>query len=276
MSKLKVLKSPAKINIGLWITGKRPDGYHEIFTIFHTIDLYDRIFIKPYHRLKVDTTNPSINPDENIIYKTAKLFEEWTGISPTGEILIEKNIPIGSGLGGGSSNAAVMLKYFNEFYKKPLSEKDLFKLAAHIGADVPFFLKGGMAIGEGTGDKLLFLSKKFNKKVIIIFPNISISTKEIYSRVSLKMLTSKEDIHIIDSLLDDFDKLVKNVENTLGKIVEELYPEVKEVLNTMRHLKYTPLVSGSGSSVFAPGKPTEELKKICQIKGWRLIEATLI
>ncbi|SNZ08689.1 4-diphosphocytidyl-2-C-methyl-D-erythritol kinase [Persephonella hydrogeniphila] len=269
------LESPAKINLGLWVLGKRPDGYHEIFTIFHTISLHDRITIKPSYTQKVETSSPLIKSEENIVLKTLQKFEEWTGIKPEFEIFIEKNIPVGAGLGGGSSNAATVLKFVNEFYNSPLSEDELFTLATQLGADVPFFLKGGMALGEGIGEKLKFLEKSFSEDIFIIYPNIQIKTSEVYSKITPEMLTKKEDIHIIDSLLDDIEKLMEYIENTLGKIVEESYPQVKEVLNTLRFMGYKPVVSGSGSSVFVVGTPTEKVEKICQFKGWKLIKTAL-
>ncbi|WP_456464274.1 4-(cytidine 5'-diphospho)-2-C-methyl-D-erythritol kinase [Persephonella sp.] len=273
--KVYILKSPAKVNLGLWITGKRPDGYHEIYTVFHTVSFHDRIVIKPSVSQKVETTSPFIKPEENIVTKALKRFEEWTGIHPEFEIFIEKNIPIEAGLGGGSSNAATVLQFLNSYYSFPLSDEELKKLALLLGADVPFFLKGGIAIGEGIGEKLTYLDKKLKKKIFIIYPNIQIKTSEIYSKITPQMLTKREDIHIIDSLLGETDTFFEKIENTLGMIVEENFPEVKEVLNTLRHLNYRPLVSGSGSSVFAVGAPKEELRKICKIKGWKLIETVL-
>lgn len=270
------IKSYGKVNLGLWITEKRADGYHNIFTIFHTISLHDKITIKPSYRTKITTYPVQINQEENIVLKTLKMFEEWTGIKPELDISIQKNIPLGAGLGGGSSNAACVLKFLNKFFENPLGTEDIFKLASLIGADVPFFLKGGLAVGEGIGDRLRFLEKRLNHNIFIIYPNIQIKTADVYKKVTPQMLTKKEEIHIIDSLLGDFDQFFSKIENTLGKIVEDSYPQVKEVMNTLRYLGYRPIVSGSGSSVFTTGKASEKLKKICQIKGWRLIETTLI
>ena len=272
---MEKLKSFAKVNIGLWITGKRADGYHEIYTVFHTISLHDEITIKHFPSPTVITYPYNINQEENTVFRALKIFEEWTGIKPKLKVEIYKRIPIGAGLGGGSSNAATVLKYVNNLYNNPLKEKELFEIAKSIGADVPLFLKGGMAVGEGIGDKLRFLDKKLNEKIFIIYPNVPISSKDIYKKVTLEMLTRKEEIHIIDSLLDDFRELFTKAENKLGEIVEESFPQVKEVVNTLQFLGYRPLISGSGSSVFAVGKAVEELKKICDIKGWRLIETAL-
>ncbi len=273
---MEKLKSFAKVNIGLWITGKRADGYHEIYTVFHTISLHDEITIKYSPSTRVITYPYRIKQEENIVFKTLKKFEEWTGIQPEVEVEIYKKIPLGAGLGGGSSNAATVLKYVNNIYNNPLEEKELFEIAKSLGADVPFFLKGGLAVGEGIGDKLRFLDRRFNEKIFIVYPDVQISSGEIYRKVTLEMLTKKEDIHIIDSLLDDFEKLFEKAENTLSRIVEESFPEVKEVLNTLKFFGYRPLVSGSGSSVFTVGEPAPKLRKVCDIKGWRLIETTLL
>ncbi len=273
---MKKIISPAKVNLGLWVLEKRPDGYHEILTYFHTIDLSDYITITRSPKLIVETTNPEIPSNEgNIVYKALKKFEEWTGIEPLYKVFIEKNIPAGAGLGGGSSNAAAVLKAINEIEGNPLTEEELLKLAATIGADVPFFIKGGFARAEGIGDRLTFLDKTFNEEIFIVFPNVSIPTKEIYQAVTEKNLTKKEEIPIIDSLLGDINKFLDSIENTLGNIAQEKYPVVKEVVNTLEYLGYRAFVSGSGSAVFALGKPSEKLKIICKTKNWRLIETAL-
>lgn len=272
----KIVESPAKVNIGLWVLSKRPDGYHDIFTLFHTISLKDRIHIEPSVKLSVKTTNPRLpENEENIVYRALKKYEEWTGIEPKYRIFIEKNIPVGAGLGGGSSNAAAVLKAVNELEGNLLTEEELMEVGKTVGADVPFFIKGGFAKGEGIGDKLTFFDKRFKEEIIIVYPDIEVSTKEIYSLVGQNNLTKKEEIPIIDSLLGDINLLLENVENTLGEIAKERYPVINEVMNTLSFLGYSPYISGSGSGVFALGKAKEELRQICKLKGWRLIETAL-
>jgi 4-diphosphocytidyl-2-C-methyl-D-erythritol kinase len=273
---MKKILSPAKVNLGLWVLEKRPDGYHEILTYFHTVALADYITISKAPRLSVETSNPQVpENEENIVYKALKTFEEWTGIEPLYRVYIEKNIPVGAGLGGGSSNAAVVLKEVNKMEGNPLSDEELFKLASTVGADVPFFLKGGFAKAEGIGEKLTFFDKSFKDEIFIIFPGVSIPTKDIYMAVTEKNLTKKEEIPIIDSLLGDFETFLNNVKNTLGEIAQEKFPVVREVVNTLEYLGYRAFISGSGSGVFAPGKPSEQLKIICRTKGWKLIETAL-
>ncbi len=273
------ISSYGKINLGLWVVGKRPDGYHDIYTVMHTISLKDEITIKPSSFLKVKSSSSLVpENEENIVYKAVKLFEEYTGIPQNYEITIYKNIPVGAGLGGGSSNAAAVLKKLNQLSGNVLEEKELYELAEKIGADVPFFIKGGMAIAEGKGEKLKHFEKPLKKEIFIIYPNIQVSTERIYKLINEKLLTKEDKINIIDSLLAeyDIDKYLQSLENTLGEVAKELYPEIGEVINTLNYLGYKGHVSGSGSSVYSFGSPSEEVKKACELRGWKLFKTELI
>jgi 4-diphosphocytidyl-2-C-methyl-D-erythritol kinase len=274
---MEILYSPAKINLGLWIVDKRPDGYHEIFTLYHTLDFYDRIIIQEHPFLEVKTSLPEIKQEENIVYKAISLFESYTGIEQNLQVIIEKNIPVGGGLGGGSSNAATVLNYLNKKHGNILPEEKLSEIAVKLGADVPFFLKGGFAIGEGIGEKLTFLPKTLDEEIFIIYPNIKSDTKTVYSKVDKSILTNKEDLNIILSLINEYDikKLEAHIENKLGDVALDLYPEIKEVYDFLNYLGFSSKVSGSGSCVYVIGKPTEEVEKAAAIKGWRLIKTKL-
>lgn len=273
------ISSYGKINLGLWVVGKRPDGYHDIYTVMHTISLKDEITIKSSSFLKVKSSSSLVpENEENIVYKAVKLFEEYTGIPQNYEITIYKNIPVGAGLGGGSSNAAAVLKKLNQLSGNVLEEKELYELAEKIGADVPFFIKGGMAVAEGKGEKLKHFEKGLEKEIFIIYPNIQVSTERIYKLINEKLLTKEDKINIIDSLLAeyDIDKYLQSLENTLGEVAKELYPEIGEVINTLNYLGYKGHVSGSGSSVYSFGSPSEEVKKACELRGWKLFKTELI
>jgi len=274
---VEIIYSPAKINLGLWIVDKRPDGYHEIFTLYHTLDFYDRIIIQEHLFLEVKTSLPEIKQEENIVYKAISQFESYTGIEQNLQVIIEKNIPVGGGLGGGSSNAATVLNYLNKKHGNILPEEKLFEIAVKLGADVPFFLKGGFAIGEGIGEKLTFLPKTLNEKIFIIYPNIKSDTKTVYSKVDKSILTNKGDLNIILSPINEYDikKLEAYIENKLGNIALDLYPEIKEVYDFLNYLGFSPKVSGSGSCVYVIGKPTAEVEKAAAVKGWRLIKTKL-
>ncbi len=274
---MEILKSPAKINLGLWVLARRTDNYHEIYTVMQKIDLYDRIFISPAPKLKIEFSNPSI-PEENTIYKAVKLFEEITGIEQNLHIKVEKNIPTGSGLGGGSSNAAAILQKLNQMAGSPLSQEELKKIASYIGADVPFFLEEGLAVVEGIGDKITCLNTKLDQEIFIIYPNVEARTSEIYRKVSPEMLTSKEQINIIDNLLkqNKVEEFLTKIHNTLGEIARETYPVINEVLNTLEFLGYKGYITGSGSAVYSFGKPDKRIEDICKLRNWKLIRARFI
>lgn len=261
---MKVL-SPAKLNLGLWLLGKRPDGYHEIFTVYHTIDLLDEILIEE-GPLSVETST-GIPMEENLIYKAIKLMENRLGKEINFRIYIQKNIPEGAGLGGGSSNVASVLKAINELLGNPLDLEDLKSIASQVSSDAPFFLFGGSAIGRGRGEVL----EKINlpKRVFtLIYPRVKCSTAYVYSMVKENILTENlSSDKIIDCLrAGDFSPL----ENRLGELAGELYPEVGEVLRFLRSLGLKALVSGSGSSVFYVGEPLPEVGLACKLRNWML------
>ncbi|HIE59743.1 MAG TPA: 4-(cytidine 5'-diphospho)-2-C-methyl-D-erythritol kinase [Persephonella sp.] len=268
---MNTLKSYAKVNLGLWVIGKRPDGYHDIVSYVHKVSLYDTITIKPYIKLRVRTSNPFIPENEgNIVYKAVRAFEDFTGLNADFDIFIQKRIPVGGGLGGGSSNAAVVLKYINEYFDNPISEKDLLKLASYVGADVPLFFKNGLVKISGKGEIIEETNEKYSEELIIIYPNIQVETASIYKKVSFDMLTNPNDLNIINSLLRDVKSLISASENTLGNIAKEEFPVIKEVENTLKILGYEPFITGSGSSVCALGTVDKNLENICKLKNWQL------
>ncbi len=257
------LLSPAKINLGLWLLGKRQDGYHELFTIYQAIDLFDEIFIED-GALYVETSS-GIPMEENLVYRAIKLMERRLGKEINFRIYIQKNIPEGAGLGGGSSNVARVMIAINELLGMPFEEKDLKEMASLVSSDAPFFFLGGSAIGRGRGEILEKI--ELPKRVFtLIYPGVKVSTRYVYSRV--KLLTERlPSDKIIDCLkAGDFSPL----ENKLGELAGELYPEVGEVLRFLRSLRLKALVSGSGSSVFYIGEPLPEVELACKAKGWRL------
>lgn len=277
---MNVLLSPAKINIGLWVVGKRADGYHDIFTFMHTVDFYDKIYIKPSFKttIKTSLSDKGIEDEKNIVYKALAEFENLTGFSENFDIFIEKNIPLGAGLGGGSSNAATVLKFLNEYFSNPLSKDEIFRLASKIGADVPFFLEGGFALAEGIGDIITPLVNKEDVEIFIIYPNVNSQTKLIYSKVKQELLTTKEELNIIYNLQREYGirELLRVAKNTLGEIARSVYPQIDEVFRFLESLGYKPHVSGSGSSVYCVGEPSEKVELACKVRGWKLIKTKLL
>lgn len=261
MARTYNLKSPAKINIGLRVLSKRKDGYHNIETIFYPINLFDeiRISIKriPGKENIIDVKTSSNPPAEragekivnrkNICYKAVKLFFEELEIKEKYEIkiFVKKNIPIGAGLGGGSSNAASVLKCLAKHFSNRMNLKHT---ALRLGSDVPFFLNPKPSYATSRGEKLKELPKfKVKDKILIVNNGIHVSTKWAYNEVKSSKLKVKSFQNIktfklknIDVFVNDFEKAVFKKYPSLKKIKEKMY-ELGAKLSSM---------SGSGSTVY--------------------------
>ncbi len=151
------IRAPAKINLFLKILGKRRDGYHELLSLFLMVGLYDEIAFEPDPRdLRLFVSDPALTTgDENLVIRAARLLAQRTGLEPKARIRLQKNIPMGAGLGGGSSDAAAALVGLNRLWRTGLSRSDLSHLGLQLGSDVPFFLKGPSALVGGRGERIL-------------------------------------------------------------------------------------------------------------------------
>ena len=246
-----IIKSYAKVNIGLQVRSKRLDGFHNIHTIFQEISLFDTIKIKKQKK--------GINFRSNVVWLKndesnlcIKAYKKLSSIYNLGGINIDlfKNIPIYAGLGGGSSNAAVVLKGVNALYDLKLSNKELELIGSKIGADVPFFIEGKIQLGEGIGEKLTKINKKINGKFLLIVPKIKIDTSWAYNRVKNFLDKDKEFVNLSECLKKDFIPF-EFFDNDFEKIIIPAYPEIGKIIKLLRENKarYAGL-SGSGSTVF--------------------------
>ncbi len=258
MKKELQIKCPAKINLTLDVVGRRNDGYHNLSMIMQTINLFDIIKISVYEsqstRISLLCENKNVPTDDsNLIVKAAKLFFEKSGISAAIEIQLEKNIPVGAGLGGGSSDAAGTLTALNTLFDNPLSKECLAHMAKSLGADVPFFLSGGCMLAEGIGEKLSPLPPLENVFIVLAKPEISISTAHVYKSLVLDDSICHPDIKsAIDALhQQNVDMLASVAGNVLESVVTKEYDVIQEYKSIMRGFgsAYS-LMSGSGSSVF--------------------------
>jgi len=253
-----ILQSFAKINWGLWLLGRRPDGFHEIFSPIQKVTLCDYIHIKRSSTLRVKTSN-NIPERENFVFIGLKRFEEVTGLKPHFDIFIEKKIPVGGGLGGGSSNLATVLNWVNNYFGKPLSEKKLLELLGQISSDAPAFLCDGIALAEGKGERItcLNLNSFKGRRITLLVPiGVSAPTGFIYSKTTPEMFSTRAEIEQIKRLLlsDNFERFVKTIKTPLGDIFLSLNPPVAEDIDTLRKKCYKNIfVSGSGSSLFTVG-----------------------
>ena len=253
------LTSFAKINLGLEIIGKRVDGYHNLRTIFQTIDLYDTLQISENdnQQLRVIGSDKSIDWQRGTtIHRMCDLIYGEFRLSQGFDIHVVKRIPPGSGLGGGSSNAAVILLFLNHHFNLNLPWPEMIKLAAQIGADVPFFLIGGSVLAEGIGDEILLLDDLevlTNKSIGLNLPAVQVPTELIFSRLNL---TSGPIVSKIKTFLKSQDLTI--LENNLEKVTFELFPEIKRLKEDMQKLNCELiLMSGSGAALFCVGKGLE-------------------
>ena len=177
------LLAPAKINLGLEITERRPDGYHEIITILQTVDLFDELILAPAETLSY-TGDPEVPEDADLILRALRLAESRLGISLRAQIQLKKRIPVAAGLGGGSSDAGTMLAALGALAHVP--DEELRLLAAELGSDVPFFIRGGTALATGTGTDLEALPSATRLWIVIVTPAVQIQAKTASLYASLR------------------------------------------------------------------------------------------
>ena len=253
-----IKKSPCKINLFLDIKSKREDGYHFIESLFHTIDLFDIIKIEESKEFKISTSGKyklNDNEEDNIVAKIFYHFKNQMELKKNYKISIEKNIPTGAGLGGGSSNAATMIKFFlEELNIKP--DNELIESFSKFGADIPFFIKGGLSWVSEIGEKIYSFNFTLPYKIILIYPNINVSTKLAYSKFTENDF-NKSDIFYIKNLLEksgkiNFNDLYSHTYNIFEKNVFNIEPKIKEYKEKAENeIKRKICMSGSGSSLFA-------------------------
>ena len=244
--------SNSKVNIGLKVLNQRDDGYHNIYTVFQELDFGDTIQIEKIDDGCTIKSNVDWIPidESNICHKAYSAlktkFPDLGGIS----IHIQKNVPIGSGLGGGSANGATTLKGLNDLYDLNLSDGELEKIGATIGADVPFFIRGGTQLGEGIGDKLTLLPSHIQGRYLLVIPDVSISTPWAYSELINKLNSEELMPNFVGFFSGDYASL-KIFENDFERIVIPAYPEIGAIKRKLLELgaRFASL-SGSGSTVY--------------------------
>ncbi|MBT5097471.1 MAG: 4-(cytidine 5'-diphospho)-2-C-methyl-D-erythritol kinase [Candidatus Marinimicrobia bacterium] len=247
-----ICPSYSKVNIGLKVLSQRDDGYHNIYTIFQELNFGDSIDIeKRDHGFKIIANVDWIPTNKsNICYKAyteiKKEFSEVKGI----HIKIDKKIPIGSGLGGGSANAAALLKGIKNIYKLEVTESKLEEIGGEVGADVPFFIRGKTQLGEGIGDKLTQLPKAIIGTYLLVIPKISIRTEWAYSVIKNRLNNQNKNAKFSSFINEDYSSL-QIFENDFEQIVIPAYPEIGAIKSKLLNLgaRFASL-SGSGSTVY--------------------------
>ena len=254
-------KSYAKINLALKVLGKASKGYHKIETVMQLVDLYDTMSFEKLDEdsIVVNSTNKELENEDNLAYKEASLLKSKFHVKFGVRINIEKIIPLASGLGGGSSNAATTLTALNKLWKLKIPEKKLIDLSTDLGSDTPFFITGSTALVYGIGDKLKPVKKSHKMNIVLINPGFKVYTKDAYKMID-KFKRSKRKPNsksppiqnLIKSMAqNDFEGIASNISNDFEEMLLKKYPIMSEIKsNMLRNRALNATVSGSGPTMF--------------------------
>ncbi|MFS1460025.1 4-(cytidine 5'-diphospho)-2-C-methyl-D-erythritol kinase [Vibrio lentus] len=248
--------SPAKLNLFLYITGRRDNGYHELQTLFQFVDFGDELTVTANRETSSITITPEIPgvaTEDNLIWKAATALQQYTSTTFGADIELKKVLPMGGGIGGGSSNAATVLVALNHLWQLNLSDDQLAEIGLKLGADVPVFVRGHAAFAEGVGEQLQPANPD-EKWYLVVKPQVSIATVDIFTHSELTRNTPKR---ALSTLLE------QEYVNDCEKIVRMLYPEVDKQLSWL--LQYAPSrLTGTGSCVFAEFSSKKEAESLLE------------
>ncbi|HZI18720.1 MAG TPA: 4-(cytidine 5'-diphospho)-2-C-methyl-D-erythritol kinase [Pyrinomonadaceae bacterium] len=257
MEEALTLPAFAKINLSLRVLGRRPDGYHEIRTIFQTVTLHDRLTFRPAlgEEVRLACTDPTIpTGEENLVLKAAAALRSRYGLRRGAHIELEKIIPAGGGLGGGSADAATALVGLACLWGVSAGGGDLRGLAARLGADVPFFLTGGTALGTGTGTEIEPLTDAPAEHLVVVTPPVHVSTAEAYKSLNAPALTkvdSAASLSVSRATADFGGSLQWEAVNDFEPAVFKAHPEILRARERLAAAgARRAMLSGSGASVF--------------------------
>lgn len=237
------LPAPAKINLFLHILGQRADGYHNLQTAFQFLEFSDELTftLRDDHHIILHSSFDDIPTEQNIIFKAAKWLQDYSRTKQGVDIWVEKKIPIGGGLGGGSSNAATTLVALNQLWQLQISNHALCQLGLQLGADVPIFIYGYAAFAEGVGEKLMPITPP-EPWYLITIPKVCISTAQVFNDPELPRDTAPISLTQLDTVQTHNDCLV---------VVEKQHAEIKELLALLNQFSPTKL-TGTGACLFTP------------------------
>ena len=266
------LQSPAKLNLSLKIISKMPDGFHELKTLFERINLCDDIQLSPnkIQKIRVFCNHPQVpKGPKNLVYKVAQLLQNTYNINEGIDITINKRIPVAAGLGGGSSNAATVLRGLNKIWKLKLSFKELLSFGCLLGSDVPFFLHNcswGLGVNRGDQVRAIAIRPKFWH--VLVVPCVKMYSREVFTSFKLQLTKTTDNVNIlIHSLkVNNIIKVQKLLENDLSGSILEVGPQLKYVRKRLSALQEQGTVfSGSGPSVFSLTQSKKEAENFKNI-----------
>lgn len=272
------IKAYAKINLGLDVVKRLPNGYHQVKMIMQNVDIWDELTLEAADSgIQVTTDSGELPVDENnLVYKAARLMLEKCAIHSGVHVHLQKNIPIAAGMAGGSADAAATMKGINHLYKRNLSLSQLMEYGVCIGADVPYCLMGGTALAEGIGEKLTKLPPMPDCPILVAKPDINVSTKFVYEHLDAAGILKHPDIDGMREAVNagELRGIWERMENVLESVTIPAYPIIDTIKKRMRELgAANSLMSGSGPAVFGifqdmaqARQALQELEKEGQLK----------
>ncbi len=262
MSSYKFWPAPAKLNLFLQITGRREDGYHNLQTVFQFIDMADRLrfVVRDDAKINRKTDNEGVKPEDDLVIKAARALQLASACEKGADIYLQKILPMGGGVGGGSSDAATTLVVLNYMWETGLDVTALAEIGLSLGADVPVFIHGYAAFAQGVGEKLEAITPQ-ESWYLIVQPEVHVSTSEIFTNSQLTRDSSA--IRICDLQIGTTNEaqIFDELGNVFEPVVAQQYPEIAEVIQFLR--KYTNArLTGSGACVFASFENKEDAQDV--------------
>lgn len=255
MDKIK-LKALGKINLGLDVLGRRPNGYHDVRMVMQTVYLYDQILLEKTDKEGISLeTNLFYLPvnENNLAYRAAKMLIDEFAIKEGVHISLEKHIPVAAGMAGGSSNAAAVLYGMNRLFQLGLTDQELMDRGVQLGADVPYCIMRGTVLAEGIGEKLTPLPAMPKCHVLLAKPHISVSTQKVYEKLDAQEVTEHPDIDgiLLGLQTGDLEKITSSMGNVLENVTITEYPQIERIKDVMKEEgALNAMMSGSGPTVF--------------------------
>ncbi len=255
MDKIK-LKALGKINLGLDVLGRRPNGYHDVRMVMQTVYLYDQILLEKTDKegisLKTNLFYLPVN-ENNLAYRAAKMLIDEFAIKEGVHISLEKHIPVAAGMAGGSSNAAAVLYGMNRLFHLGLTDQELMERGVKLGADVPYCIMRGTVLAEGIGEELTPLPAMPKCHVLLAKPPVSVSTQKVYEKLDAQEVTKHPDIDgiLLGLQTGDLKKITSSMGNVLENVTITEYPQIERIKDVMKEEgALNAMMSGSGPTVF--------------------------
>lgn len=243
--------APAKINLGLQVTGRRPDGYHELVTVMQTLELADEVSVEAAPTVSGRPSLPGLAPEDDLALRAAHLLRRTLGVTSGARVSVEKRIPAAAGLGGGSSDAAAVLAALNQLWKAGVDHARLSQIAAELGSDVPFLVRGGTALATGRGEHLKDLPPAPMRHVVLVRPDSPLATADVYAGLRPSEWSDGKRTMGLARALADGELCEDLMCNDLAPAAIRLTPVVGDILDELRAAGAHPvLMAGSGATCF--------------------------